>query len=98
MAAPRVRLPRAAATRTPALFQLVVNRLDGTRAEAARLANPLELLLQLLQLLVGQVLQVRHARARALDGAQQLVELQVQGLRVAVLRSEEHTSELQSRF
>src|SRR2546423_3004115 len=70
-----------------ALLGLAIKRLDGRAvADAARLANPSELLLESLQLLVGHVLQVSHARARALHSAQQLVELEVYGLRVAVLR------------
>src|SRR2546423_707025 len=70
-----------------ALLGLALERLDGCAvADAARLTNPAELLLEPLQLLVGHVLQIRHARARALRGAQQLVELEVYGLRVAVLR------------
>ena len=55
-------------------------------------ANPqlLEGLLQPPQLLVGHVLQVDQARARAFDPAQQLVELQVDGLGVAVLGVLDH--------
>lgn len=55
-------------------------------APAALPSNKLELLGKLVQFLVGEVLDVDHAVAGVVNGMDQLVELQVDGARVAILR------------
>src|SRR5688500_11443497 len=61
--------------------------------------EPLELALELGELVVGPLLEVDERRACAFDPAQQLVELEVNGLRIAVLRvlDEEHHEERHDR-
>src|SRR3954464_112406 len=69
-----------------ALMELAVNSLkiiiDQVRAA---LAQALKLILKLLEILIRKVFEIDHARARALDSAEQLVELEVHRLGIAVL-------------
>src|SRR5439155_7774595 len=55
-------------------------------AFSASLRDTLELFLQACKLFIREPLQIDEAQPRALSRAQQLVELELQGARVAVLR------------
>src|SRR5215213_4950724 len=60
--------------------------LDAGFGLVGLLANALEFLLQFDELLIGEALQVDHMIACAADGADQLVELEIHGFGIAILR------------
>src|SRR5262245_48502726 len=80
--------------RTLFLPMLVMSRLAAAAAAATTVvdaglltvAQPSELLLELLELLLAALLQVHQQVARALRALDQLIELEVNGPRVTILR------------
>src|SRR5205823_2228043 len=74
-------------------------RLVGHAALREPAMEAIELLLEFRQLLVRRILERHHSRASALHATNELVELQMDGARVAVLRGldQEHHQERDDR-
>ena len=85
---------------THSLVKLAIDSLKIVIDQArAALAQTLKLILKLFEILIREIFEIDHTCACALDATQQLIELEVHRLSVAILRilDQEHHQECDDR-